>query len=434
MKRKVLLITALALTASILTGCTSGTNSESSSAAESPVAESSVAENSAQTTSEASGSETSAAESASEAETPSQGSVPEETQQASAEGSGQEETTAAQLKYSVQPIGTEGAWYRVLSARSDGTYLAMFTDDDDNYTRKAAVLDKDLTLIETLSGELIYSLTDVPACVVLDKTAHKYVLWINGSTYDYDVKEVDNGRVFYVNSDIVTYGEDYFSIDGEKLDYTYRGAFTDGHCFYTEDGKTMCLNADGTVADYTEQVKFITDAGKQVTALIDDTYFVAKADSDSIPTWYDKDGNEVIAGYPIEVNGKYIFDGYACIYEDQQVFYVGLAEPHNKTTDATQEMVVVREWGSDSILLEGGKLFHSDGTYTDTDNMRYSNFYNGAALAICGDSAFFINTKFERISEVYKSEGGESLYAEYIGNGQYCLTVQDGYYLLSPEF
>lgn len=196
------------------------------------------------------------------------------------------------------------------------------------------------------------------------------------------------------------------------------------------------MDTDGTVTDYTEKVKSITDAGKQVISMIDDTYFVTKADSDRTPTWYDKDGNEVITGYPVEVNGKYIFDGFACVQEYDQTFYSQLAEPHKKSTDATQGnmgMLGVREWGSDSVLLSGGYLFHSDGESTKASDFLYSNFYNGVALSTSGGKAAFINTKFEIISEIFET-ANQSMTAEYIGNGQFCLGGSVGYYLLTPEF
>ena len=418
MKKRASLITALALTASILTGCAGGTNSESSSTAKST----------SQTTPAATTSENNATESVSDVETSAaEESVPEETQQEPTEEAKPEENVVTELKFTAQYIGTETS-YRVLSVNSDGTYLALYYDVNDNYSTKAAVLNSDLTLKETLTGELAYSKAAAPVCLVLDKASHKYTLWINGKTYEYGQKEVNN--------DIVAFNEEYFSIDGEKLDYPYHGTFTDGHCFYVEDGKTMCMDTDGTVTDYTEKVKSITDAGKQVISMIDDTYFVTKADSDRTPTWYDKDGNEVITGYPVEVNGKYIFDGFACVQEYDQTFYSQLAEPHKKSTDATQGnmgMLGVREWGSDSVLLSGGYLFHSDGESTKASDFLYSNFYNGVALSTSGGKAAFINTKFEIISEIFET-ANQSMTAEYIGNGQFCLGGSVGYYLLTPEF
>ena len=426
MKIRASLITALALTASILTGCAGGTNSESSSTAKST----------SQTTPAATTSENNATESVSDVETSaSEESVPEETQQEPTEEAKPEENVVTELKFTAQYIGTETS-YRVLSVNSDGTYLALYYDVNDNYSTKAAVLNSDLTLKETLTGELAYSKAAAPVCLVLDKASHKYTLWINGKTYEYGQKEVKADKFFYVTNDIVAFNAEYFSIDGEKLDYPYHGTFTDGHCFYVEDGKTMCMDTDGTVTDYTEKVKSITDAGKQVISMIDDTYFVTKADSDSTPTWYDKDGNEVITGYPVEVNGKYIFDGFACVQEYDQTFYSQLAEPHKKSTDATQGnmgMLGVREWGSDSVLLSGGYLFHSDGESTKASDFLYSNFYNGVALSTSGGKAAFINTKFEIISEIFET-ANQSMTAEYIGNGQFCLGGSVGYYLLTPEF
>lgn len=426
MKKRASLITALALTASILTGCAGGTNSESSSTAKST----------SQTTPAATTSENNATESVSDVETSAaEESVPEETQQEPTEEAKPEENVVTELKFTAQYIGTETS-YRVLSVNSDGTYLALYYDVNDNYSTKAAVLNSDLTLKETLTGELAYSKAAAPVCLVLDKASHKYTLWINGKTYEYGQKEVKGDKFFYVNNDIVAFNEEYFSIDGEKLDYPYHGTFTDGHCFYVEDGKTMCMDTDGTVTDYTEKVKSITDAGKQVISMIDDTYFVTKADSDRTPTWYDTDGNEVITGYPVEVNGKYIFDGFACVQEYDQTFYSQLAEPHKKSTDATQGnmgMLGVREWGSDSVLLSGGYLFHSDGESTKASDFLYSNFYNGVALSTSGGKAAFINTKFEIISEIFET-ANQSMTAEYIGNGQFCLGGSVGYYLLTPEF
>ena len=426
MKKRASLITALALTASILTGCAGGTNSESSSTAKST----------SQTTPAATTSENNATESVSDVETSAaEESVPEETQQEPTEEAKPEENVVTELKFTAQYIGTETS-YRVLSVNSDGTYLALYYDVNDNYSTKAAVLNSDLTLKETLTGELAYSKAAAPVCLVLDKASHKYTLWINGKTYEYGQKEVKGDKFFYVNNDIVAFNEEYFSIDGEKLDYPYHGTFTDGHCFYVEDGKTMCMDTDGTVTDYTEKVKSITDAGKQVISMIDDTYFVTKADSDRTPTWYDKDGNEVITGNPVEVNGKYIFDGFACVQEYDQTFYSQLAEPHKKSTDATQGnmgMLGVREWGSDSVLLSGGYLFHSDGESTKASDFLYSNFYNGVALSTSGGKAAFINTKFEIISEIFET-ANQSMTAEYIGNGQFCLGGSVGYYLLTPEF
>ena len=426
MKKRASLITALALTASILTGCAGGTNSESSSTAKST----------SQTTPAATTSENNATESVSDVETSAaEESVPEETQQEPTEEAKPEENVVTELKFTAQYIGTETS-YRVLSVNSDGTYLALYYDVNDNYSTKAAVLNSDLTLKETLTGELAYSKAAAPVCLVLDKASHKYTLWINGKTYEYGQKEVKGDKFFYVNNDIVAFNEEYFSIDGEKLDYPYHGTFTDGHCFYVEDGKTMCMDTDGTVTGYTEKVKSITAAGKQVISMIDDTYFVTKADSDRTPTWYDKDGNEVITGYPVEVNGKYIFDGFACVQEYDQTFYSQLAEPHKKSTDATQGnmgMLGVREWGSDSVLLSGGYLFHSDGESTKASDFLYSNFYNGVALSTSGGKAAFINTKFEIISEIFET-ANQSMTAEYIGNGQFCLGGSVGYYLLTPEF
>lgn len=427
MKKRASLITALALTASILTGCAGGTNSESSSTAEST----------SQTTSATTTSENNANEPVSDVETSAaEELVSEETQQEPTEETKPEENVVTELKFTAQSIGSETSPYRVISADSDGTYLALYYDVNDNYSTKAAVLNSDLTLKETLTGELAYSKAAAPVCLVLDKASHKYTLWINGKTYEYGQKEVKGDKFFYVNNDIVAFNEEYFSIDGEKLDYPYHGTFTDGHCFYVEDGKTMCMDTDGTVTDYTEQVKPIMDAGKQVISMINDTYFVAKADSDRTPTWYDKDGNEVITGYPVEVNGKYIFDGFACVQEYDQIFYSQLAEPHNKSADATQGnmgMLGVREWGSDSVLLSGGYLFNSDGESTKASDFLYSNFYNGAALSTSGGKAAFINTKFEIISEMFET-ANQSMTAEYIGNGQFCLGGSMGYYLLTPEF
>ena len=426
MKKRASLIMALALAASILTGCAGGTSDAGS--------QSSVPAESAEQTTSAATTTESSAEPASDAQTSTaEESAPEETQQTPTEEAKPEENVVTEPKFTSQPVGSDTP-YKVISANSDGTYLALYYDE--NFAPSAAVLNADLSLKETLAGELTYSKAAAPVCLVLDKTSHKYTLWINGKTYEYGQKEVKGDKFFYVNNDIVAFNEEYFSIDGEKLDYPYHGTFTDGHCFYVEDGKTMCMDTDGTVTDYTEQVKPITDAGKQVISMINDTYFVAKADSDRTPTWYDKDGNEVITGYPVEVNGKYIFDGFACVQEYDQIFYSQLAEPHNKSADATQGnigMLGVREWGSDSVLLSGGYLFNSDGESTKASDFLYSNFYNGAALSTSGGKAAFINTKFEIISEIFET-ANQSMTAEYIGNGQFCLGGSMGYYLLTPEF
>ena len=124
--------------------------------------------------------------------------------------------------------------------------------------------------------------------------------------------------------------------------------------------------------------------------------------------------------------------------EYDQIFYSQLAEPHNKSADATQGnmgMLGVREWGTDSVLLSGGYLFNSDGKSTKTSDFLYSNFYNGVALSFStsGGKAAFINTKFEIISEMFET-ANQSMTAEYIGNGQFCLGGSMGYYLLTPEF
>ena len=95
-------------------------------------------------------------------------------------------------------------------------------------------------------------------------------------------------------------------------------------------------------------------------------------------------------------------------------------------------MLGVREWGTDSVLLSGGYLFNSDGESTKASDFLYSKFYNGAALSTSGGKAAFINTKFEIISEIFETDN-QSMTAEYIGNGQFCVGGSAGYFLLTPS-
>ncbi len=452
MNKKIALVSALAICAGILSGCSGSTDSESrNTSAEStsnatssmPVSELSEVENSASQNEESSNSQNEESSTPSESE---QTEVKEQTTEAPEEQPGS--NAVQNVSFTVSPVGVDKAssglddssWiktqYRVMFyIPADGTYFATYTDPEDSWTQHGAILNSDFSLKETLNERMLiqYGAEDHPYYYYEDKNEN-YILTINGKKYT-----VDRGKLSF-SDNLLVYQETYYTFDGDILDIPYHGDFCDGYCFYTEDGKTLCMDKSGNITDYTEKVKPITDKGQTVTALIDNTYFVADNN-----IWYDADLNELgNFGEPRKAeDGKYSVDGLAYVCDSFNTIYIVELSTGKKMFKFGSGYI----WGSDyawsrSYGMDSSvELRDSEGhlVYDKGDFLCLSGFYNGIALAATLDGLYFVNMDFDIVSE--KVAGRMNCSVQYIGNGQFMYL--DGDYMetgavychvVTPEF
>lgn len=190
--------------------------------------------------------------------------------------------------YTIEGYSAEYDVYYATQSSWDGVSLSSFKT---NYV----ILNSDYSVKETLDDvKSWYPLYDT--IYYKDKDGNR-ILRIKDKEYT-----VEKGKVI-ISDGVIIQNETYYSMDGDKLDLPYHGEFYDGKCFYTEGGKTFCMDVNGNVTDYTEKVKPITDAGSEVAALIDNKYYVT-----SYNRWFSIDGTDLkVNGMPYKgSDGKYI--------------------------------------------------------------------------------------------------------------------------------
>lgn len=437
MKKKAALITALALAASILTGCAGKTDSESGVSSESG--------SHASVTSEAASSEDNApaaSDTAQEEPAPETESAPAESEQTPAEETKPQNNFPQSVKYNITktPFSAYFTEENETSYSIEGysaeydIYYAVYYYMDDNqlFKSECQILNSDFSVKETFDDvKSWYPLYDT--IYYKDKDGNR-ILRIKDKEY-----AVEKGKVT-ISDGVIIQNETYYSMDGDKLDLPYHGEFYDGKCFYTEDGKTLCMDMNGNVTDYTEKVKPITDAGYDVAALIDDKYYVTSNNH-----WFSIDGTDLkVNGMPYKgSDGKYIngnlaktgsegSDGKVILYN-----IIDLASSENLYSYSHKAMRY--EWGADSIWIrENGNWYNSE----DKTQNAYalSEFYNGVALTLDKDlNIYLVNYNYDKISDTLATlpegeEGNAKTFDDaYIGGGRFTFKANNAVYVVTVD-
>ena len=314
-------------------------------------------------------------------------------------------------------------------------YYAMYNYMDDNqlFKSECQILNSDFSVKETLDGVISwYPLYDT--IYYKDKDGNR-VLRIKDKEY-----AVEKGKVI-ISDGVIIQNETYYSMDGDKLDLPYHGEFYDGKCFYTEGGKTLCMDMNGNVTDYTEKVKPITDAGYDVAALIDDKYYVTSNNN-----WFSIDGIDLkVNGKPYKgSDGKYINGNLArikSIDEYGQVTKCGVIDLASSEMLYDFSYTNMRyEWGADSAWTrENGnyKLWYNVEDMTQ-NAYALSEFYNGVALTLDKDmNIYFVNFNYEKISDTLatlpEGEEGNMLDDAYIGGGRFTFKANNEVYVVTVD-
>lgn len=374
-------------------------------------------------------------------------SAPVESEQTPAEETKPQNNFPQSVKYTVTktPLPAymdEGidTWYTIegYSAEYDVYYATQSSWDGVSFSSlktNYVILNSDYSVKETLDDvKSWYPLYDT--IYYKDKDGNR-ILRIKDKEYP-----VEKGEVI-ISDGVIIQNETYYSMDGDKLDLPYHGEFYDGKCFYTEDGKTLCMDLNGNVTDYTEKVKPITDAGYDVAALIDDKYYVS-----SYNHWFSIDGTDLkVNGMPYKgSDGKYINGNLArikSIDEYGQVTKCGVIDL------ASDEMLydfnstnMRYEWGADSIWIrENGnyKLWYNSEDKTQ-NAYALSEFYNGVALTLDKDlNIYLVNYNYDKISDTLATlpEGEEgnakTLDDAYIGGGRFTFKANNEVYVVTID-
>lgn len=432
MKKKISLITALALAASILTGCSESTESESIST-----------ESNAQSSTPATVSDTSSTvSSVDSSSTENNDSAPTETEQAPTEETEQEFSFPTSVNYTLieTPIqdksnsetNPERIYLEGYRSESDTYYATLLSqNENDMLILESVILNPDFSIKEKLDRSTeIYPLYDV---MVIKGDGDERTLVIKGKSYSEKKGEVTFG------DNVIIMNEHYYTYDGDKLDIPYHGEFYDGKCFYTEDGKTLCMDLAGNVTDYTNIVKPITDQGKNVVALIENKFYV---DNDSY--WYDM--NLVDMGY---YYGKPIRDSYGKYTNGNQAMYISsTADKYGKYISRGYYEYVDSDYYKTIVdLSTGHKLctgieyeFGADKKWEDKTNLRrvaqkISKFVNGVALVLDYDyNVYFVNGNYEKVSDTiltvdpFPTDDGNvfaGFYFTYLGNNMFAFQPND---------
>lgn len=438
MKKKAALIAALALAASILTGCAGKTDSESGVSSESG--------SHASVTSEAASSENNApaaSDIAQEEPAPETESAPAESEQTPAEETKPQNNFPQSVKYNVTktPFSAYFTEENETSYSIEGysaeydVYYAMYNYMDDNqlFKSECQILNSDFSVKETLDGVISwYPLYDT--IYYKDKDGNR-VLRIKDKEY-----AVEKGKVI-ISDGVIIQNETYYSMDGDKLDLPYHGEFYDGKCFYTEGGKTLCMDMNGNVTDYTEKVKPITDAGYDVAALIDDKYYVTSNNN-----WFSIDGIDLkVNGKPYKgSDGKYINGNLArikSIDEYGQVTKCGVIDLASSEMLYDFSYTNMRyEWGADFVWIrENGnyKLWYNFENRTQSA-YALSEFYNGVALTLDKDlNIYLVNYNYDKISDtlatIPEEENNSMLDDAYIGGGRFTFKANNAVYVVTVD-
>lgn len=313
-------------------------------------------------------------------------------------------------------------------------YYAVYYYMDDNqlFKSECQILNSDFSVKETFDDvKSWYPLYDT--IYYKDKDGNR-ILRIKDKEY-----AVEKGKVT-ISDGVIIQNETYYSMDGDKLDLPYHGEFYDGKCFYTEGGKTFCMDMNGNVTDYTEKVKPITDAGYDVAALIDDKYYVTSNNH-----WFSIDGTDLkVNGMPYKgSDGKYIngnlaktgsegSDGKVILYN-----IIDLASSENLYSYSHKAMRY--EWGADSIWIrENGNWYNSE----DKTQNAYalSEFYNGVALTLDKDlNIYLVNYNYDKISDTLATlpegeEGNAKTFDDaYIGGGRFTFKANNAVYVVTVD-
>ena len=328
--------------------------------------------------------------------------------------------------YSIEGYSAEYDVYYATQSSWDGASLSSLKT---NYV----ILNSDYSVKETLDDvKSWYPLYDT--IYYKDKDGNR-ILRIKGKEYT-----VEKGKVI-ISDGVIIQNETYYSMDGDKLDLPYHGEFYDGKCFYTEGGKTFCMDMNGNVTDYTEKVKPITDAGYDVAALIDGKYYVTSNNH-----WFSIDGTDLkVNGMPYKgSDGKYIngnlaktgsegSDGKVILYD-----IIDLASGENLYSYSHKAMRY--EWGADSVWIrENGnyKLWYNSENKTQ-NAYALSEFYNGVALTLDKDmNIYFVNYNYEKISDTLatlpEEEINSMLDDAYIGGGRFTFKANNEVYVVTVD-
>lgn len=374
-------------------------------------------------------------------------SAPVESEQKPAEETKPQNNFPQNVKYNVTktPFAAymdEGidTWYSIegYSAEYDVYYATQSSWDEASLSSlktNYVILNSDYSVKETLDDvKSWYPLYDT--IYYKDKDGNR-VLRIKDKEYP-----VEKGKVT-ISDGVIIQNETYYSMDGDKLDLPYHGEFYDGKCFYTEGGKTLCMDMNGNVTDYTEKVKPITDAGYDVAALIDDKYYV-----DSNRRWYSLDGTNLkVYGKPYKgSDGKYINGNQA---RTKNVDEYGRVTKCGVIDLASGEMLydfndtnMRYEWGADSVWVrENGnyKLWYNWENKTQTA-YALSEFHNGVALTLDKDmNIYFVNYNYEKISDTLATIPEEdvnianTINNAYIGGGRFTFKANNEVYVVTVD-
>lgn len=328
--------------------------------------------------------------------------------------------------YSIEGYSAEYDVYYATQSSWDGASLSSLKT---NYV----ILNSDYSVKETLDDvKSWYPLYDT--IYYKDKDGNR-VLRIKDKEYP-----VEKGKVT-ISDGVIIQNETYYSMDGDKLDLPYHGEFYDGKCFYTEGGKTLCMDMNGNVTDYTEKVKPITDAGYNVAALIDDKYYVG-----TDRRWYSLDGTKLkVNGKPYKgSDGKYINGNLArtkSVDEYGQVAECGIIDLASVKMLYDFDTTNMRyEWGADSVWIrENGnyKLWYNFENRTQTA-YALSEFYNGVALTLDKDlNIYLVNYNYEKISDTLatlpEEEINSMLDDAYIGGGRFTFKANNEVYVVTVD-
>lgn len=370
-------------------------------------------------------------------------SVPAESEQTPAEETKPQNNFPQSVKYNVTktPFSAYFTEENETSYSIEGysaeydVYYAMYNYMDDNqlFKSECQILNSDFSVKETLDGVISwYPLYDT--IYYKDKDGNR-VLRIKDKEY-----AVEKGKVI-ISDGVIIQNETYYSMDGDKLDLPYHGEFYDGKCFYTEGGKTLCMDMNGNVTDYTEKVKPITDAGYDVAALIDDKYYVTSNNN-----WFSIDGIDLkVNGKPYKgSDGKYINGNQARtknVDEYGQVTKCGVIDLASGKMLYDFSYTNMRyEWGADSAWTrENGnyKLWYNVEDMTQ-NAYALSEFYNGVALTLDKDmNIYFVNFNYEKISDTLatlpEGEEGNMLDDAYIGGGRFSFKANNEVYVVTVD-
>lgn len=441
MKKKAALITALALAASILTGCAGKTDSESGVSSESG--------SRASVTNEAASSEDNAptaSDTAQEEPAPETESAPAESEQTPAEETKPQNNFPQSVKYNV----TKTPFTAYLTEENETSYsiegysaeydiyyaVYYYMDDNQLFKSECQILNSDFSVKETFDDvKSWYPLYDT--IYYKDKDGNR-ILRIKDKEY-----AVEKGKVT-ISDGVIIQNETYYSMDGDKLDLPYHGKFYDGKCFYTEDGKTLCMDLNGNVTDYTEKVKPITDTGNTIAALIDDKYYVTSNND-----WLSIDGTDLkVNGMPYKgSDGKYINGNQARVrYKDSDGNVTGHGIIDLASGKNLYSSYKIRyEWGADSAWGSKNRVSANADSWINLEDDKQSayalsEFYNGVALMLDGElNLYFVNGNFEKISDTLATiledeiHGAMMIDDAYIGGGRFTFNANNEVYVVTVD-